>query len=141
MRTVADVVDSWWFTLPMVKPLTMNDRPATTKGARMQRNEEVQRVREAAGWLAKHQRIPACNRVRVTLVYEPPHLNKVGKPMNPRRDPLNLVATLKPVQDGLVDAGVVPDDTAAYMDSPMPIIDAPRESQYGMISILVERLR
>lgn len=135
-RVVEDVVSSWWFTLPMVKPLTMNDRP----GHRVERNTEVAQVREAAGWLAKQQRIPACNRVRVTLVYEPPGLNKVGKPMNPRRDPLNLVATLKPVQDGLVDVGVVPDDTVAYMDSPMPIIDAPRDSQYGMVSVLVERL-
>jgi len=32
-----------------------------------------------------------------------------------RRDRDNLVATLKPCMDGLVDAGVIPDDTPEYL--------------------------
>lgn len=39
-----------------------------------------------------------------------------------RRDTDNLVATLKAVCDGLVDAGLAPDDTPAYMSKPEPII-------------------
>jgi Holliday junction resolvase RusA-like endonuclease len=42
-----------------------------------------------------------------------------------RRDEDNLVATLKPACDGLVDAGVVDDDTRLYMTKVMPIIDPP----------------
>ena len=39
-----------------------------------------------------------------------------------RRDSDNAVSTLKPLADGLVDAGVVPDDTPEYMDKRMPQI-------------------
>lgn len=39
-----------------------------------------------------------------------------------RRDPVNLSYTLKALQDGLVDAGVVPDDTPDLMDTIMPAI-------------------
>lgn len=39
-----------------------------------------------------------------------------------RRDEDNLVPTLKALCDGLVDAGVVPDDTPAYMRKNMPRI-------------------
>ncbi|MGK9222045.1 MULTISPECIES: hypothetical protein [unclassified Microbacterium] len=39
-----------------------------------------------------------------------------------RRDEENIVATLKPLCDGLVDAGVVPDDVPAFMTKLMPSI-------------------
>lgn len=39
-----------------------------------------------------------------------------------RRDDENPVATLKALCDGLVDAGVVPDDTHEYMVKHMPVI-------------------
>ncbi len=37
-----------------------------------------------------------------------------------RRDPHNFVATVKPVVDGLVDAGLWPDDTPEYVTVPEP---------------------
>ena len=43
------------------------------------------------------------------------------------RDDENLVATLKPACDGLVDAGVVVDDTPQYMAKEMPVIVPPPE--------------
>lgn len=39
-----------------------------------------------------------------------------------RRDAENPVATLKPLCDGIVDAGVVPDDTPEFMEKLMPEI-------------------
>ena len=39
-----------------------------------------------------------------------------------RRDEENIVATLKPYCDGLVDAGLVPDDTPQFMVKHMPRI-------------------
>jgi Holliday junction resolvase RusA-like endonuclease len=39
-----------------------------------------------------------------------------------RRDADNLVPTLKALCDGLVDAGIVPDDTPEYMVKHMPVI-------------------
>lgn len=40
-----------------------------------------------------------------------------------RRDTENPVATLKPICDGLVDAGLVPDDTPNWMTKHMPVIE------------------
>ena len=42
-----------------------------------------------------------------------------------RRDPSNLIATQKPILDGLVDAGLVPDDTPEYVNELMPKIVPP----------------
>lgn len=42
-----------------------------------------------------------------------------------RRDEDNLILTAKPLWDGLVDAGVVPDDTSEYMTKLMPKIHPP----------------
>lgn len=42
-----------------------------------------------------------------------------------RRDEDNLIATAKPLWDGLVDAGIVPDDTSDYMTKLMPKIHPP----------------
>jgi crossover junction endodeoxyribonuclease RusA len=39
-----------------------------------------------------------------------------------RRDADNLMPTLKPLCDGLVDSGIVPDDTSEFMDKLMPKI-------------------
>lgn len=41
---------------------------------------------------------------------------------NRRRDPHNYVATLKAVIDGLVDAGVWPDDTPDYVTTTEPVL-------------------
>lgn len=119
--------DTWAFTLPITKPLSMNDRQHWVVKA-----EAVQTLRNAAKILARQAKIPKCSKVRVTLVYEPRD--------DRRRDPLNLVATLKPVQDGLVDAKIVPDDTSEYMDSPMPLIDEPIGGRHGKLWVLVERI-
>lgn len=119
--------ESWSFTLPITKPLSMNDR-----GHHIARSKQVKALREATGWLSKQAKVPRMKRCRVTLIYEPRDAR--------RRDPINLSATLKAVQDGLVDARVVPDDTLEYMESPVPMIDAP-SGQPGKLWVLVERLR
>lgn len=91
-------------------PLSLNDRLHwRAKAAR------VQTIRNAAALAVRsHQQ---ANRIRVTLHYFP----KDGR----RRDADNLVATLKPLCDGIVDAGVVPDDDPAHMMKAMPVIGAP----------------
>lgn len=43
-----------------------------------------------------------------------------------RRDEDNMFATLKPLADGLVDAGIVPDDTPEYMLKACRIVLVPR---------------
>ena len=58
--------------------------------------------------------IPELERIEVRLVW---FVNT-----RRRRDDENIVATLKPLCDGLVDAEVVPDDTREYMVKHMPEI-------------------
>lgn len=116
----------WELHLPLARPLSMNARQHWS-----QRSAEVAQLRQDAAILCKEAKVPKMDRVRVTLVYEPRD--------NRRRDPINLMATLKPVQDGIVDAGVVPDDTPQFMESPMPIIDLPNGKK-GRLWVLVEQL-
>ncbi len=99
----------WVLELPFVKPLNLNQRQHWARKA-----QSAKAWREATYWLAKAAGIPACARITVQLMYTPPD--------NRRRDPLNLVAALKPCEDGLVDAGVIPDDSGFFHTSVMPVI-------------------
>lgn len=117
----------WMLRLPMTTPMSLNHRQH-----HMVKAKKVREVRDAAALLAKAAKIPACRKVRVTLIYAPRDAR--------RRDSLNLVPTLKACEDGLVDAGVVPDDTPIYLESTMPLIDAPEKGQPGALHLLVERI-
>ena len=105
---------SWVLVLPWERPpLSLNDRMHWQV-----RGSWVRNVRDAAHLLAIQARVPALARCRVELVYAPRDRRT--------RDSDNLVATLKPLCDGLVDAGVVPDDSPGFMVKPMPRIVAPQ---------------
>lgn len=88
----------------------MNDRLH-----RMAEYTQQQAIRQTGEILARKARIPACSHIEVAMVWTVPDKG--------RRDDENPVATLKPFCDGLVDAGVVPDDTAEYMTKLMPRIE------------------
>jgi crossover junction endodeoxyribonuclease RusA len=95
--------------IPVTSPLSMNARDHWAVKAK-----KVAVIRDSVAWMARAERIPALDKIGVTLFYIP----KV-----PRiRDADNLVATLKPACDGLVDAGVVPDDVPEFMVKSMPVI-------------------
>jgi crossover junction endodeoxyribonuclease RusA len=90
-------------------PLSLNERTHWARKARTTRE-----VRQITQWLAQSHRIPPRRRIAVRLLYTPRDLR--------RRDADNLTPVLKAVCDGLVDAGVVPDDTPDYMLKVMPEI-------------------
>lgn len=92
------------------RPLTHNDR-----GHPVARSRLVKQIRRAVGWAAKVARIPAAEHITVQLHYAPGDRRSVT-------DAPNLTATSKPAIDGLVDAGVVPDDTDAHVTEHMPLI-------------------
>lgn len=94
-------------------PLNLNNRWPNE----IVKAKAVAEVRESAGWVAKGARLGTYGRVRVTLHYRPLQRR--------RRDEDNLVATLKPCCDGLVDAKLVKDDTPEYMVKMMPVIHKP----------------
>jgi crossover junction endodeoxyribonuclease RusA len=93
----------------------MNDRQHP-----MVKHRQVAQIRRDAKVLAMAAKIPRLERIAVELHYCPRDRR--------RRDPLNLVATLKPFEDGIVDAGVIPDDTEIWSRPTMPIIDEPNST-------------
>lgn len=99
----------WTLELPFTAPLSLNHRMNWAVKAKA-----TKPWREAACVLAKAANIPACNRVSIELFYTPRDARI--------RDPLNLVASLKPIEDGIVDAGVLPDDNPLHHESAMPKI-------------------
>lgn len=95
--------DRWELLLPWDKPpLSMNDRRHWSVKSRWSKA-----LRQTSWALARSARIPAMAACSVQLVYCPATKR--------RRDEDNIFATLKPLADGLVDAGVVPDDTPDLM--------------------------
>lgn len=102
---------AWILELPFVHPLNLNEH---RRQHWARKRADIAAWRTATHWLARQQRIPPCQRIIVQLLYTPPD--------NRRRDPLNLVAALKPCEDGLVDAGVIPDDSGKFHTSVMPRI-------------------
>ena len=97
-------------------PVTFDWRsPPLTSNQRMhwaQRAKLTAKVREAA--FVAFRSYPPAERVDVTLTW-------VVKTKH-RRDADNVVPTLKALCDGLVDAGVVPDDVPEFMVKHMPVI-------------------
>lgn len=89
-------------------PLSLNDRPKHWRA----RADEIAEVRELAAELCRQQidagALGVLEPVVATLVWYAPDRRA--------RDADNPVATLKPVCDGLVDAGLVPDDTPEWID-------------------------
>jgi crossover junction endodeoxyribonuclease RusA len=114
----------WTLDLPFDRPpLTENQRLHHMAKARL-----TKQVRRAASFLARSQRIPPLGACTVRLVW---HVNTKH-----RRDADNLAPTLKAACDGLVDAGLVPDDTPALMDKRMPEIDY-RPGQPATLQLLI----
>ncbi|AMU78478.1 hypothetical protein SEA_SKINNYPETE_48 [Mycobacterium phage SkinnyPete] len=91
-------------------PLTANQRMHWAAKAKTTRE-----VRAAAAVIARN--LPRADRLVVTLHYQPSQ--------NRRRDRHNLWPTVKALVDGLVDAGVVPDDDTEHVSTPEPVIHTP----------------
>lgn len=103
---------TWRLDLPFVKPMSLNHRAHWRVKA-----QETRAFRTAACLLARQAHIPALGRAQIELHYAPRDRR--------RRDAVNLAPTLKACEDGIVDAGVIPDDTPAYSVPMMPIIEPP----------------
>ena len=74
-------------------------------------------IRQLAEQIARASRAPHLKRALLTV--------EIAFPDRKRRDPHNWMATVKPIVDGLVKAGVLPDDDAAHLDGPDMRLGAP----------------
>lgn len=90
-------------------PISANQRlhwAQKAKIVKQVRHESAMRAR-SAGWGPQQH-------ITIHLTYQPRD--------NRRRDPSNLMPTQKALVDGLVDAGIVPDDTPEYVTETIPSI-------------------
>lgn len=107
-------------------PLTENQRMHYHQKARI-----VRAVRSEVATLARESKLPRKSaHVAVSLHYAPP--------TNARRDADNLVPTLKAACDGLVDAGIVTDDTPAEMTKHMPVIHPKTGTGVGRLWLTID---
>lgn len=107
----------WQLDLPPQPYSTPNSREHWARTA-----EKAKSWRTAARLLALEAKVPRLDRITVHLDYWPKDRR--------RRDRDNLVSgVLKHCLDGLVDAGVVPDDAPEYVDARMPVIHPPRDNR------------
>lgn len=98
----------------------VNEKPPLSANQRLHWRAKADRtatVRESVAWRAKQAGVRPQMHVIVQLHYAPQDRR--------RRDPSNLMATQKAAVDGLVDAGVVPDDTPLFVTELMPVIHEP----------------
>lgn len=110
------------FTKP---PLTMNQRMHWA-----QKSPITRRLREEAHVRAKAMKVGHHGHVTVRLHYQAAD--------NRRRDEDNLTPTFKALCDGLVDAGVVDDDTSDYMTKLMPRIHAKEPGEPARCWLVIE---
>lgn len=93
-------------------PLSLNDRQHWRPKA-----AKVRTARDDARWAIKAARLPRLPAAEVVLVWRVRDRR--------RRDLDNLVATLKPCLDALVDEGVLPDDDWTHVRLASTRIDPP----------------
>lgn len=105
----AEAISTYYVVVevPAGEWLTSNGRYHWASRARRTRKL---RTRAALAARAARPRIPPMVRASITV-----HVH--GR-TRARTDPANAYPTIKAVVDGLVDAGVLPDDDAAHLDGP-----------------------
>ncbi|WP_136314442.1 hypothetical protein [Actinomyces procaprae] len=74
------------------------------------RHARAKSIRSVAEQTARFTRAPRLERARIVI--------EILFPDRRRRDTHNLMATAKPIVDGLVDAGLLPDDDARHLVGP-----------------------
>jgi len=105
---------SWRLALPAkTKLINANQNLHFRRKAEM-----VKVIRNAAWTMARHSNIPALQRAHIYFVIHPDTSIK-------RRDPGNWAPSAKAAVDGLVDAGVLPDDDCTRLIGPDPRIGTP----------------
>lgn len=104
----------WRLALPpKINLINANDRMHPLK-----RSPYIKAIRQAAWAMARHHKLPALRHAHVFYVIHPDTTTR-------RRDPGNWSPSAKAAIDGLVDAGVLPDDNHTHLLGPDPRIGPP----------------
>ena len=84
----------------------LNEIIAAAKSHYAKYSNEKKEYTEEVAWLAKHARLPKFEKAYLVITWFEP---------DRRRDPDNIMAGQKFIMDGLVQAGVIPDDSQKYI--------------------------
>ncbi|MBJ8342800.1 hypothetical protein JGU71_28310 [Antrihabitans sp. YC3-6] len=95
-------------------PWTRPQLNPNTRMHRMVRARITAEIRRDTAWIAKAAKLTPTHPITVSLHYQPARSG--------RRDPGNLCLDSKAMIDGLVDAGLAPDDTFDFIQERMPKI-------------------
>ena len=98
---------TWRIELHGERPWTTN---AERKWHHMQRAAKVKDTREAFGWMAKAHQIPPLGAIAV-------HATPLARANRWKQDVGACFPAVKAAIDGLVDAGVLPDDDPTFVRS------------------------
>lgn len=96
----------------------------------MVKARKTAQVRALAAMAIREYDVPEVDHLRAWIEYEPRD--------NRRRDPINLIPTLKACEDALVDCGIVPDDNPIFVESVMPKILPKTGTNAGRLWLVVE---
>lgn len=110
--------------------LSMNDSVPANRWARMKRREAEQAWKQAAWAAVRSAPVPSVSGV-ATLTVE----FGTDRP-NQRRDPHNVMPTVKYLIDGIVRAGALVDDSARYLRTTEPIFTS--DIKPGMFRLTLE---
>ncbi|MFG2001749.1 hypothetical protein ACGFNU_21620 [Spirillospora sp. NPDC048911] len=91
----------------------------------------VRQLRSDAYFIAKYVKVPPLKRARIDAYYCPP-------PARRTRDAANWQPTFKAQVDGIVDAGVLPDDDHTHLEGPFPHIGDPHPD--GRVVLIITEL-
>lgn len=90
------------------------------------------KFKAAAAWCARAAHVPHLEQARIVAEYRPPDRR--------RRDPDNLAPQVKAAIDGIVQAGVLTDDSSRYVTSVEMRIDEDRRVRGGQLVLHITEL-
>lgn len=105
-------------TIRLALPAEINLINANDRMHPARRAGFIKAIRQAAWAMARHHKIPALQSAHIFYVVHPDTKER-------RRDPGNWSPSVKAAVDGLVDAGVLPDDNKDHLLGPDPRIGHP----------------
>lgn len=110
-------------TLPNMAYPTLN-----TRRSKLHDGGTLKQWREAAGWAARQQIGRRLTHPTVRLHFYPGD--------NRKRDRINLALVHKAAVDGLVDAGIMEDDSPEFMDEMMPAIHPGKGERQWVLEVV-----
>jgi len=133
------MIEFWIPTLPKVA-LSPNGNKGGTWAGRHGATRELRGIAKIAVQSARNPPLAVYDRARIDVEYRHTGSKKHRDGHYRPRDIANAIAALKPVYDGIVDAGIIPDDSYDHMElGPHRIVRVERYEDEGL-AVTIEEL-